>query len=936
LLSYLSSPYSIEAPLLILGHPGSGKSLLTKVLCARLISETFTPIRVPLRDVENPESQIENLIEEQIKKDTKESIESWAGFSKQFTDRPLLIILDGYDELLQASGKVFADYLQKVQKFQESEKVQERPVRVIVTSRVALIDKAAVPEGATVIRLLEFNEKQRNAWISIWNKANVEYFKSCEPIVEPFTLPQEEQNGKRDKVLELAEQPLLLLMLALYDSEGNSLRERTQLDRTVLYDSLLRRFVWRERRRYIDNFEQLTKTDQKKIMDEEIEIEMKRLGCAAIGMYNRRTLFIHSDDLVRDFKFFEIERKREDTGGHDLTDVDAFLGGFFFIHKAKSGGVSGSDEHTATDFTFEFLHTTFGEFLTADFILQSAFHEVEMLRHHKQNTGAYTKYQEDVKKASALSKEWFSCLMYAPLYARPVIPDMLREWAGHLFPKKQLSRKVFLEGLDEILRGQVKMALESRVFPEIMRTDDAAQFADMPLLGLIATYTLNLIILRTILNEGELTFDEQDYSRDEKLREYDKESAEEENRGTRPWDRLTQIWRSWFRTDNLSGLCAILHTKRNNDKIILKALDEFRAKPVSGHLSTVINVAAVLADDATVGLGGLHTEDSDRKPWLKSDEIRKRLLAENIDLSFEFIVRRLRQFIASANAPSLDGDDLVLTGLRYVRDEHQPSNLIIAFLDLLFMALHRNCLSWDCEQRVLEEILHSRRLMEYSDRVGLPTLQVIRVMREASGGGKWSRFGEEFFDRLMHSKRMHPQHMMEIIEVRPDLAIEWLRLIQEFGGDRWRERYGEGSFKRLIRSKRMHPERLMEMMEMRPDLAIEWLRLTQEFGGDRWRERYGEEFFNRLMHPKRMHPKRLIEMMGRRPEVAIQWLRLARQLGDDRWLKRFGEEFFEGAIYQNLSRIPLEYVRDIEWYAEITDNVPLMEKIREYLGSAMT
>jgi hypothetical protein len=1041
LLSFLSSPYSIEAPLLILGHPGSGKSLLTKVLCAKLISETYTAIRVSLRDVENPESQIENLIEEQIGKDIKDSIKPWADFSRQFTDRPLLIILDGYDELLQASGKVFADYLQKVQKFQESEKVQERPVRVIVTSRVALIDKATVPEGATVVRLLEFNEKQRNAWISVWNKANADYFKSCDPVVEPFTLPEGGGNGKRDKVLELAKQPLLLLMLALYDSEGNSLRKNTQLDRTVLYDSLLRRFVWRERRRYIESFEDLPKNAQKKAMDKEIDKEMKRLGAAAIGMYNRRTLFIHSDDLICDFKFFEIERKRENTGGRDLTDVDAFLGGFFFIHKAKSGSDAGGAEHTATDFTFEFLHNTFGEFLTADFVLQSAFHEVEMLRYYKQNASAYTQYLDNVKKANALSKEWFSCLMYAPLYSRPVVPDMLREWAGHLFSKKQLSRNTFLECLDEILKGQVKMVLESRVFPEIMRTDHAAQFVDMPMLGLIATYTLNLIVFRTILDEGEFTFEEQDYSSNKEQTgsegESDDEqrSGEEEDRGTRPWDRLAQIWRSWFKIDNLSGLCTILSAKRDGDKIILNARDDFRARPVSGHLSTVINVAAVLADDTTVGLGGLYSKDSDEKLWLRPDEIKKRLDAEDIDLSFEFLLRRLRQFLAWSGAPSRDVDMLISKGLRYVRRDQQPSNLIVSFFDLLFKALDHNCLSWRCEREVLEvlqEILDPRGFRNLAEKKGIFALQAIRLVRRFGrgrwpesfgeefferavdpkrmhpdwllemvdrqpelaiawlclarefGGNRWrSRFGEEFLEHFMHRERlmamveihpevaiewlrlarefggdrlgelfgeeffkraMHPKRLMELFEMRPEVAIEWLRLVQEFGGGRWVQHYVEAFFERAMEPKHMHPkrthrERLMEMVGMRPEVAIEWLRLVREFGGDRWGERYIEEFLERTMHPRRMHRKRMhrkrtIEMVGMRPEVAIEWLRLVREFGGARWLERIGEEFFERAIYHTLSRIPLEYVGDIKWYAKITHNVSLMEKIQTYMSSA--
>lgn len=170
LLSYLSSPYSSEAPLIILGHPGSGKSLLTKILTARLISPLYYPIRVVLRGVD-AENEIQGQIEEQIKKDTGLDM-NWANLSSQFLERSPLVILDGYDELLQASGKVFSNYLNKVQNFQRRESIQGRPVRVIVTSRITLIDKADMPTGATIIRLEEFDGDQRNKWVGIWNRAN--------------------------------------------------------------------------------------------------------------------------------------------------------------------------------------------------------------------------------------------------------------------------------------------------------------------------------------------------------------------------------------------------------------------------------------------------------------------------------------------------------------------------------------------------------------------------------------------------------------------------------------------------------------------------------------------------------------------------------------------------------------------------------------------
>ncbi|MCW2917010.1 MAG: hypothetical protein JWN52_5078, partial [Actinomycetia bacterium] len=46
-----------------------------------------------------------------------------------------VIMLDGFDELLQATGIGQTDYLEQVARFQEREGDQGRPVAVIVTSR---------------------------------------------------------------------------------------------------------------------------------------------------------------------------------------------------------------------------------------------------------------------------------------------------------------------------------------------------------------------------------------------------------------------------------------------------------------------------------------------------------------------------------------------------------------------------------------------------------------------------------------------------------------------------------------------------------------------------------------------------------------------------------------------------------------------------------
>ncbi|WP_329109032.1 hypothetical protein OG792_10175 [Micromonospora sp. NBC_01699] len=116
---YLSSPYSTEAPLLVLGQAGSGKSLLTEVIAARLAPPAFNVVRIELRDID-PETKFQSQIEGQIYDDSGDEV-NWAVFAESLADNPLVIILDGYDELLQANGRVFSNYLEEVHRFQRRE-----------------------------------------------------------------------------------------------------------------------------------------------------------------------------------------------------------------------------------------------------------------------------------------------------------------------------------------------------------------------------------------------------------------------------------------------------------------------------------------------------------------------------------------------------------------------------------------------------------------------------------------------------------------------------------------------------------------------------------------------------------------------------------------------------------------------------------------------
>src|ERR1051325_7829850 len=623
LLSYFSSPYSTRTPLIILGHPGSGKSLLTQVLAARLFSPLHNPVRVELRDIQ-AENEITVQIEEQIHKDTGRTVQ-WTELTDHPSNRPDLVLFDGYDELLQASGKVFSGYLLKAQKFQEREiSLGRNPIRVVVTSRITLINKAQLPHGATVILLQEFDDSKRKKWISVWNSINQEYFEHAQ--IYPFELPV-----GNSKVMSLAGQPLLLLMLALYDSEDNQLRKKGNLDQTVLYSSLLRRFIERERTKD-ETFKFLTSKER----DYDIEREMERLGVASIGMFNRRRLHIRATQLNSDIRFFQLEKTLEASDGRPLSQADLLLGSFFFVHESRSTHKAESMTDREGDSAFEFLHNTFGEFLTADFIIRKVLAETRILHKLRLDEDLHPTLLRKLEDANALPDAWFACLMYTPLYSRPVILAMMREWLGHRLNYENRSYKDFLLDFDCIVSNQIDRILTSNDLPIVMTKSNKTPFIDVPLKGHLAIYSLNLVLLRAVLSPEEYMFDET--------------SIPHHADGTRAWDRLTHLWRSWFSLDSLGGLTAIWSAKRDGSKIVLNSKESFSIPLSKSRRASILHLSLALADNITSSLGGLLSYDSLEDNIIELSDIAKFADSENLEINVEVIIKRLKYLSGKISA----------------------------------------------------------------------------------------------------------------------------------------------------------------------------------------------------------------------------------------------------------------------------------------------
>ncbi|USX54278.1 hypothetical protein ND450_09305 [Lentzea sp. HUAS12] len=228
LAGYLTSPEAVTAPLLVLGDPGSGKSVFTEVVAARLPASDFAVVRVELRCApagctleEQVEHGLRALLHEQV---------SWAEFCRTTGGALPVVVLDGFDELLQATGVHQTRYLTAIAEFQRRLEDMGRPAVFVVTSRLSACAGLALPDGTHVVRLTPFDEGQVRDWLRVWNAVN-------RPLPAETVL----------RYLDLACQPLLLVMLALYDALDSSFqRDHLGLSRGQLYGRLLARFAERE------------------------------------------------------------------------------------------------------------------------------------------------------------------------------------------------------------------------------------------------------------------------------------------------------------------------------------------------------------------------------------------------------------------------------------------------------------------------------------------------------------------------------------------------------------------------------------------------------------------------------------------------------------------------------------------------------------------
>ncbi len=207
-----SEPPGAEPSLVfVVGGPGSGKSTLATMLASELAEDPLLqPLLIRLRDV-SPERDLFKEIERVLPQVTREE-EVGTGLREVFARAPrLVLLLDGFDELIQASRTGLGSFFLRVQTLLRDQRVQG--VACFGRDTVFSRDDTALPEGATVVKLLPFDHGQVVQWCEQWHRATGKVFNSARLQSHGDALDAE-------VLRSLIHEPLTLRLLALLDLEG--------------------------------------------------------------------------------------------------------------------------------------------------------------------------------------------------------------------------------------------------------------------------------------------------------------------------------------------------------------------------------------------------------------------------------------------------------------------------------------------------------------------------------------------------------------------------------------------------------------------------------------------------------------------------------------------------------------------------------------------
>ncbi|MBD2563418.1 MULTISPECIES: pentapeptide repeat-containing protein [Nostoc] len=345
----LLNPDNLEQVMFVQGGPGRGKSFFCRMFSdwvRQHLYPSLIPILIRLRDLDSFESHLENTLKAELKINFIQNDENWLTNK----NTRFLFILDAYDELhIEARTNLNLEaFIKQVSGFQQKCKsYPEMGHRVLITGRsMSLQGIHHLPRNLERVEIAEMDGELQQKWLDKWEKlpANKGKTAAFGQFLQSDKCPSE--------VKELAQEPLLLYLLAAMYRDGKLEQPNQQKTKIVIYQEVLNWVLKKQRSeiessqrygtRFFDLNPDITRQqpeDLKRIIREAAVCVVQLQGeCASISMLKARL----QDD--------------ETATGLILDDeaLKTALAAFYIRPADKQEG------------RFEFFYKSFGEFIFAE------------------------------------------------------------------------------------------------------------------------------------------------------------------------------------------------------------------------------------------------------------------------------------------------------------------------------------------------------------------------------------------------------------------------------------------------------------------------------------------------------------------------------------------------------------------------------------------
>jgi len=329
--------------LLIVGQPGSGKTTLMKWIalqCAMGLEgyNQFVPLLFRLKAISDDKKLLEQSILELIKEDLRKNNLNSEFVDKAFVENRLLILLDGLDEIAEDSIR-----RKTIEKIEDTHLQQNS---LIITSRFSGLNKKGLQfsDNFTAFAVTDFTIEEVAQFLYNWyrqveqadsnsyaekQRAEAESNRQAEELIDTL------RSDQYESLRSLAVNPLLLTLTAIIHYRRGKLPKY----RYKLYESCIEILAdtWLE-------------VNRGKGMSTNYDECLHLLGLVASQMMRQGT---------RRIKAADIKHKLEQAG------IDKDKQSIFFKDVVQRAGILVESEGT-----YEFLHLTFQEYLTAYYYSQ--------------------------------------------------------------------------------------------------------------------------------------------------------------------------------------------------------------------------------------------------------------------------------------------------------------------------------------------------------------------------------------------------------------------------------------------------------------------------------------------------------------------------------------------------------------------------------------